>query len=228
MPDENQAGDHTTVELRRASPDPTGGESPTTVLAAITPPPVEHPTAVLDLPSALPAPPSPVAPSAPAPSPAPALAAAPPGWYADPWSPGLRYYDGTQWTDNASSAGSGDPGIAYAVARPRLGVPGWAFGLWWVVMMAAAVAVFFFVLLAAGFACDSGWEGCAQAASDAVATYVVVTLLLATLVPLLAVVIARGRTLGRFLRIVALIVMTLAPILGVVAAATLLGSRAPG
>jgi hypothetical protein len=140
----------------------------------------------------------------------------------------LRYFDGHQWTDHAAGAPSGQQSTPVVVQRPRLGVPGWAFGLWWVLVMLAIAAVFFFVLLAAGFACDSGWEGCAQASSDAVATYVVVAVLLATVPPLLAVVIARGRGLGRFLRVMALIVMTLSPVIAVVAAATLLGSRAPG
>ncbi len=109
----------------------------------------------------------------------------------------------------------------------RLGVPGWVLAIWWALLAAVGVGLFFIVIAMAAFACDSGWEGCSQAAADGIAAYVVVTGLILTVPPFLAVVVARGRRLGRALRIVAMVLMPLALLAGFGAFLGLISSRFP-
>jgi hypothetical protein len=99
--------------------------------------------------------------------------------------------------------------------------------LWWVVVAAVGVGVFFLVVVMAAFACDSGWDGCSQAAADGISAYVIVAVLVATVPPLLAVAIGRGRRLGRVLRILAMVVMPLGLLAGVLASIGLISSRFP-
>lgn len=184
-------------------------EHETTVLGPATP---EHPTEVMP---ALPAVPQAVIPAT--------STNAAPGWYPDPWAVGstaseLRYFDGTSWTEHRSGAPS---------QPKRLGVPGWVLAMTWALVALVAVGVFFFVLVFAAFACDSGWEGCSQAAADGVAGYVVVTALVATIPPLVAVVVARGRRLGRVLRVLALVIMPLSMVAGFATTLLIITSRFP-
>ena len=65
--------------------------------------------------------------------------ATPPGWYPDPnGQPGLRYYDGSRWTDQTGPA-AGHP----TPAQPRRGAPTW-------VWAAAAVGVAVVVAIVVG------------------------------------------------------------------------------
>ncbi len=199
-------------------------ESETTVLMPI---PSEHPTQVMPATPQAVIPLSTTGPATPASAIQPVTPAttsrSAPGWYPDPWASGqttadLRYFDGTSWTAHLS----GHPSTP-----KRLGVPGWVLAMTWVLVALVASGVFFFVLVFTAFACDSGWEGCSQAAADGVAGYVVVTALLATVPPLLAVVIARGRRLGRVLRILALVIMPLSMVAGFATTLLIMTSRFP-
>ena len=114
------------------------------------------------------------------------------------------------------------------VAPPRRGIPGWALFLWWLLIVVASAAAFPVLMLMAAFACDSGWEGCGQAGSDALVWYVVLTAALVTAPPIIAVLLGRGRRFGRVLRILAFVVMPLAPIAGIAAAYAVIASRYPG
>lgn len=213
---------HATVALPRT--EQSAGESGTSVYD----PGEGTGTSVFD---ALPEPASTeLAPVAPPPPPArAAVAPAAPGWFSDPWSEGrpglMRYWDGTNWTGYSAMA----PGSLPAVARDprRLGVPGWLLALWWFLVMLVGAGVFVIVLLMGAFACDSGWEGCSQASANAIVAYVGVTLAVATIPPIMSVIIGRGRSVGRGLRVTALVLMPLAPLIGFLTAIGWLGSQFP-
>jgi hypothetical protein len=198
------------------------GESPTTVND-------DHPTSIYPtrvLP-ALPAVAQP--PGARAASPvlaAPALPAVaqPPGWFPDPWSAGVagkvRYWDGSGWTGYAADT-------APVLVRPNLGAPGWLLGVWSGIVLLVSAGIFPVVVVMGAFACDSGWDGCSTASSNAIVSYALVALVWSVAPAVLAVIIGRGRRLGRVLRIIALVLIPLAPVLGVVVAFLVISSAFP-
>ena len=98
---EAQAAAHHAAPAAMGGPPHPGGWAPV-AQPAVQPAVRSVPPPPPGAPPARPAPPStPAAPAAPA-SPAPeAPSAAPPGWHPDPYgSPGLRWWDGTVWTEH--------------------------------------------------------------------------------------------------------------------------------
>jgi len=84
---------------------------------------------------------------------------APAGWYAEPSGrPGLRYWDGSAWTDHVASPGSPEPGTGVSTptatttaaypagqaAQPRKGMSGclWAFLIGFAVLAVGVIALF--------------------------------------------------------------------------------------
>jgi uncharacterized protein DUF2510 len=71
----------------------------------------------------------------------------PPGWYQDPTAPGLRWWDGTRWTEHQQPAVALPPPPTAPGAAPVPAVPQQK---WWHIPLLVAVGVLstaFYVLL---------------------------------------------------------------------------------
>lgn len=97
---------------------------------------------------------------------------------------------------------------------PPRGIPWWVVGIVAAVSFAETLAVGFFYLMLAAFACDSGWEGCAEISTTSMVIYAVLSLMIfigCLLVGLLPKMTTRA---GRIWRIVAIVVLPLGPLIG--------------
>jgi hypothetical protein len=70
----------------------------------------------------------------------------PPGWYQDPSGPGLRWWDGTRWTEHEQPAVAlppPPPSVAAPVpgASPPRPVPAVPQGKWWHIPLLVALSV---------------------------------------------------------------------------------------